>query len=167
MLLRLLVLFTLLPLLDLWLLFKLSDGFLSFGTAVALVIGTGILGAALARHQGLRAWQRLHEQLGQGGLPTDALLDGVLILIAGTVLITPGLITDVFGLLLLISPLRRIVGRVVVGWIRRRIKIHPVDSPFSPGSSPFGFSPENPPVDPTVIDAEFRVHDDPENLPDA
>ncbi|MFP6768381.1 MAG: FxsA family protein [Planctomycetaceae bacterium] len=167
MLLRLLILFTILPLLDLWLLFKLSDGFLSFWAAVGLVIGTGILGAALARHQGMRAWQHLHEQLGQGHLPTGALLDGVLILLAGTVLITPGLITDVFGLLLLVPPLRTIVGRGVVVWMKRHVEVRPVGGPFFDGSPPYGSQPDHPPIDSNVIDAEFRVHDDPENPTDA
>ena len=89
--LKLLALFIVLPLLDLWLLSTLAgDSFMGFGFALGLVICTGLIGASLAKRQGLTAWRNFNREIGQGVLPADAMLDGVLILMAGAVLITPG-----------------------------------------------------------------------------
>jgi len=116
--LQLFVLFTTVPLVELWLLFKLSE-WLGFWTTIAIVLGTGIAGASLARWQGWRAIQRLQNELRQGILPTQALGDGVLILVAAVLLVTPGVITDVLGLLLLIPPVRAGVRRGLRWWLAR------------------------------------------------
>ena len=156
MLLKLLILFIVLPLLDLWLLFTLTDGsIVSFGITIGLVVGTGIVGAHLARRQGLAAWKNFHSELNRGALPADTMLDGVLILLAGAVLITPGLITDAVGLALLVPPIRRFVRTRLVNRLMSKIQIHPVASPHYPGDID-----PNRPVDATVIDAEFQRHDD-------
>ena len=84
--LKLLALFIVLPLLDLWLLSTLAgDTLLGFGFAVGLVICTGLIGASLAKRQGLTAWRNFNREIGQGVLPADAMLDGVLLLMAGAV----------------------------------------------------------------------------------
>ena len=68
--LKLLALFIVLPLLDLWLLSTLAgDSFLGFGFAIGLVISTGLIGASLAKRQGLTAWQNFNSELGQAELP--------------------------------------------------------------------------------------------------
>jgi UPF0716 protein FxsA len=112
MFLRLLLLFTIVPLVELFILIKLG-GVIGVGPTVAIVIGTGILGAWLARRQGLGVLRRLGAELDQGRLPTEALLDGLLILIAGALLLTPGLITDALGFTLLVPPGRKIARRLV------------------------------------------------------
>tara|TARA_B110000014_G_C19877789_1_gene454328 strand:- start:129 stop:632 length:504 start_codon:yes stop_codon:yes gene_type:complete len=155
MLLKLLVLFIVLPLLDLWLLFTLADGVLSFGATVGLVLATGIIGASLAKQQGLAAWKTFNAELGRGALPADTMLDGVLILLAGTVLITPGLITDAVGLALLVPPVRRLVRKFLVQRLTSRIKFHTVFSAHSAGNPGSGFAAD----DATVIDAEFQRRD--------
>jgi len=148
MLLKLLILFIVLPLLDLWLLFTLADGLPSFGVTVGLVVATGIVGASLAKRQGLAAWKNFNAEVGRGALPADAMLDGVLILLAGAVLITPGLITDAIGLALLVPPLRRFVRRRLVARLASQIQVQSVASPHFSGTD-----------DATVIDAEFHRHE--------
>ena len=112
MFLRLLLLFTVVPLIELFLLVKLGT-VIGIGPTVLIVICTGVLGAWLARWQGLGVLRRVSEDLAQGRLPADALIDGLLILIAGAVLLTPGLITDALGFLLLVPQGRAIVRRMV------------------------------------------------------
>ena len=151
---KLLILFIVLPLLDLWLLFTLADGLVRFGVTVGLVVATGIVGASLAKRQGLAAWKNFNAELGRGALPADAMLDGVLILLAGAVLITPGLITDAIGLALLVPPLRRVVRRRLIARLASKIQVQSVASPHFPGTDD-----PNPPPAATVIDAEFHRHD--------
>ncbi len=116
MLLRLILLFTLVPLLELYLLLAIAVR-TSPQFTFALVIATGILGAVLARRQGFRWRQKMATQLQQGEVPTDGLLDGLMIFIAGALLLTPGVLTDLLGFALLITPLRSLVK----ARIRRKI----------------------------------------------
>ncbi len=155
MLLKLLVLFIVLPLLDLWLLFTLADSVVNLGITVGVVVATGIIGASLARRQGLAAWQTFNAEVRSGTLPADTMLDGVLILLAGAVLITPGLITDALGLALLVPAVRRFVRGRLVKRLKSRIQIHTATSPHFPGAADHGSPPGA-----TVIDAEFQRRDD-------
>lgn len=119
MLYRLLLLMTVVPILELWLLFEIAQrtsGWFTFG----LVLVTGLVGASLARWQGWRAMQRIQRELSQGQMPGGALLDGLLIFTAGVVLVTPGVITDAIGFLLLIPPTRSLVKR----YLTRRFQSH-------------------------------------------
>lgn len=118
---RLLLLFTLVPLIELFLLVEIGRR-IGVVATVALVIVTGMLGAGLARVQGLRTLARVREEWLEGRMPTTALLDGLLILIAGAVLLTPGLLTDLFGFFLLTPWGRRLVGRAVAERFRRRFE---------------------------------------------
>ncbi len=102
---RLVLLFTLLPLLELYLLLKVGS-YLGAGKTVLLVLGTGVLGAYLARLEGWRSWRQMHDRLSRGIAPTGDLVDGVLILAAGLLLMAPGLLTDILGLGLLFPPTR-------------------------------------------------------------
>ena len=119
MFLRLLLLFTLVPLLELFLLVKMGT-VIGIGATVLIVICTGVLGAWLARWQGLGVLRRLTEDLNEGRLPADTLIDGLLILIAGAVLLTPGLITDALGFLLLVPQGRAVVRKIVAARLEQR-----------------------------------------------
>ena len=112
MLFRLILLLTIVPLVELWLLLWISDR-TSLLFTVGLVIVTGVLGAALARWQGLRTLTKIQSQLQDGKMPGDALFDGVLILLAAAVLVTPGILTDACGFLLLIPPCRQVVKGIL------------------------------------------------------
>ena len=117
MLLKLFLAFTLIPLVEIYLLIKLGQNFGAI-TSILLVIFTGILGAYLARMEGLRTLFRIQETMGEGRMPGEELLDALLIAIAGLVLITPGFITDVVGFLLLFPFTRMLVKN----WLKERMR---------------------------------------------
>lgn len=122
MLLPLFLLFTLMPLLELWLLFQLS-GMFGFWTTIFVVLLTGMLGAVLAKMQGWHTMFKIQNSLRAGQLPAKEMGDGVLILIAGVLLITPGVITDIVGLSLLVPPVRITVRKLLQIWLMKRVKI--------------------------------------------
>lgn len=103
---KLVLLFTLLPIAELYVLIKIGTVIGGLNT-VALVLITGVVGAYLARVEGLRVLTRARENLRQGIPPAEEMIDGLLIFIAGVVLVTPGVITDCMGLLILFPPTRR------------------------------------------------------------
>ncbi len=98
---QLLLLFIGVPLIEVLILIKLGSLF-GFWPTIFLVIGTGILGAYLAKLYGLTVWNKIQQDLNAGKMPADKLVDGLLILIGGIVLLTPGLLTDILGFTLLI-----------------------------------------------------------------
>ena len=100
---------------------------LGLGGTLALVIATGILGAWLARWQGLRQLRLIQGELQQGKMPAPQLVDGVLILVAGIVLLTPGLITDACGFFLLIPPGRAVVRTWLKQVFRKQMKSGTID----------------------------------------
>ncbi|MEE4270061.1 MAG: FxsA family protein [Thermoanaerobaculales bacterium] len=135
MFLRLLVLFTVVPLIELGLLIQLGR-VIGLAPTIAIVLLTGFAGAALARWQGLATLRRVQADMAEGRVPGEALVDGLLILVAGAVLLTPGLLTDLAGFLLLIPPTRAAVRRALVETFRGRIQTGgPVtfDARWSPG----------------------------------
>ena len=122
MLLKLLLLFTLVPLAELVLLLKLTD-VTDWKFTLLLVVITGVVGSLLAKTQGVRAFRRIQEELASGRMPTEPLLDAVMIFIAGALLLTPGLLTDAFGLSLLIPGCRSYYRRRVTQWFKSRFTI--------------------------------------------
>jgi len=123
--LRLVLLLTVVPLAELYLLLWIKDRtsvLFTFG----LVLATGVAGAALARWQGFLAMQRIQKDLSAGRMPAGALVDGFLIFIAGALLLTPGILTDLFGFSLLIPPLRAIVKRMLADRYRSKIQVGPM-----------------------------------------
>lgn len=104
----LLLLFIVVPAAELALLIEVGSRIGTLPT-LALILGTGILGASLARWQGLAVLATIRQELQQGRVPAGPIVDGVIILIAAAVLITPGLLTDAFGFLCLIPVTRRLI----------------------------------------------------------
>ncbi len=100
MLLKLFLAFTLIPIMEIYLLIEAGQTIGSLSTVI-LVILSGITGAYLARIQGLNTMKKIQSSLSQGSIPGEELIDGAIILVAGIVLLTPGFITDIMGLLLL------------------------------------------------------------------
>jgi UPF0716 protein FxsA len=100
---------------------------------VLIVIFTGVLGAAMARVAGLQVLFRIQDQVQAGVVPAEELFDGLLILVGGILLITPGLITDGFGFLLLIPRTRRLVKL----WVRRWVKQKLASGEITYSGSPF------------------------------
>ena len=118
MLLKLFLAFTIIPVVEIYLLIQIGTIFGAL-TSIALVIVTGFLGAYLARIQGLQTLFRIQESLREGQIPSGELLDALLIGIAGLVLLTPGFLTDAFGFLLLIPNTRTAIKQ----WLHRQIEV--------------------------------------------
>jgi UPF0716 protein FxsA len=114
----LVLIFIVLPVAEIYVIIKVGEA-IGVWPTVGLLILDGFLGAALLRSQGRAAWRRFNEALAAGRVPAREVLDGAMVIFGGAFLITPGFITDVIGLLLLIPPSRAIfrglVTRVAVG----------------------------------------------------
>jgi len=130
MLMRLILVFTLTPLIELALLIELGRQ-IGTGATLVVVVATGLLGAILAKNEGLGAIRRMREEMAAGRLPAEALLDGAIILTGGLLLLTPGLLTDACGFICLLPPTRG----ALKNWLRRKIqrKLEFDDVHFSPG----------------------------------
>lgn len=118
---RLLALFVLLPLAELALLIRIGQ-WIGLGWTLALVVGTGFLGATLARRQGLRVWIAIQAELRAGRMPARELMDGLLVLIGGIVLLTPGILTDLAGLALLVPVTRSAFKKILQRRLERAIE---------------------------------------------
>lgn len=118
---RLLLLFLLTPAIELGLLIQVSQ-FIGFELTIGLIIVTGIAGSYLARREGLNTWRRLNERLNAGDLPGKELIDGVIILMAGALLVTPGVLTDIVGFTGLLPPTRALIRRLVMRRFRRKME---------------------------------------------
>ena len=146
---RLLLPFIIVPTLELILLIEIGQLIGTLPT-IGLIIFTGILGAFLARRQGIKVLTRVTSEFQAGQLPTDAIFDGALILIAGALLMTPGVLTDALGFLCLIPATRRMIKRIIWSRIERAIRDGRITA-TSYGGVPF----QSGPNDVTIID-----HDD-------
>jgi len=104
------------PTIEIWGLITAGKTFGWFPT-LFMIIFTGVLGAWLAKRQGLQVWQRTIRELQQGGIPGDALLDGVVIFAGGLLLLTPGFFTDVLGFLCLIPITRGAFKLLLIKWL--------------------------------------------------
>lgn len=113
MFLRLLILFVTVPLLELYLLLQLA-GLTGPGATFLLVIITGIIGSWLAKREGLAAWSKFHAAMGEGRVPSREIQDGLMIVFAAALLLTPGLITDFVGFTLLMPWGRSLIRRFVL-----------------------------------------------------
>ena len=113
--------FILVPLIELYILLEVG-AIIGSGWTFLIIIATAVIGTRLVRQQGLSTWNQIQQELAQGKLPAQSLFDGICILISGVLLITPGFMTDILGLLLLTPVFRattykhlgnkiRIVGR--------------------------------------------------------
>jgi UPF0716 protein FxsA len=121
----LLLLFVIVPLAELYVIVASSHAF-GLGNTLAALLLVSVIGAVVVKRQGLGALNRVRESLARHELPSKHLADGGLILLAGTLLLVPGFITDAIGLLLLLPPVRAVVRRIVLvrfGASPRRVKV--------------------------------------------
>lgn len=117
------LLFLIVPLIEIVILIQVGKA-VGAGYTVILIIGTAALGAALLRWQGLATLARVRLSMDQGRLPATELIEGLLLLIAGALLLTPGFFTDALGFLALLPGLRKFVAEALLsGFIQRRV--HP------------------------------------------
>ena len=160
MLLLLFLLFTLIPMIELYLLWHLGSIFGPL-TTISVVLLTGFVGAWLAKMQGWLTMFRIRSELASGKLPAEAMGDGVMLLVAGVLLITPGVITDVVGLSLLLPPVRIVVRKLLKHWFAKHVKIETNASFWQSGATT-----NAPPRNPNVVEGRVvDAHVVEDNLP--
>ncbi len=118
---KLLLLLVLLPVVEIFVLISLGQH-IGWLPTIGLLIGAGLLGSALARFEGLRVMTEWQRALAEGRMPDEGIVSGGLVLLGGLLLILPGLVSDVLGLLLIVPFTRRLVARVVRRGFERRIR---------------------------------------------
>jgi UPF0716 protein FxsA len=117
MLFKLFLLFTIIPLIELAILVKIAMHIGIFYT-IAIVIGTAVLGAYMVRMEGLSVILRFQKNMLEGIFPAEEILDGAMLLVAGSLLVTPGILTDIIGFLIVFPASRA----VIKGWIKRYLR---------------------------------------------
>ncbi len=120
----LVLLFILVPIVEIYVIIQVG-GAIGAGPTIALLILDGFLGAFLLRQQGRAAWIRFNRALTENRLPHKEVLDGVLIIFGGALLLTPGFITDIVGLCLLIPPTRAVVRALMARIVKGRLSMGP------------------------------------------
>ena len=118
----LVLLFILVPIAELYVIIQVG-GAIGVGPTIAILILDGLLGAFLLRQQGRAAWVRFNRALAENRLPHKEVLDGVLIIFGGALLLTPGFLTDIVGLILLIPPTRAGVRALMARIVRGRLSM--------------------------------------------
>jgi UPF0716 protein FxsA len=115
--------FIVLPIAELYVIIQVG-GAIGVGPTLALLLLDGILGAVLARSQSRAAWQRFNLALAEGRVPARETADGAMIIFGGALLLTPGFLTDIVGLLLLLPPTRAVIRHGLGRLARRRAYFH-------------------------------------------
>ena len=114
-----LALFILIPLIEIYLFIKVGASIGAFNT-ILLILATAVIGVALLRRQGMSTLQKVQLQMQQGELPAIGMIEGIMLFVAGALLLTPGFFTDTIGFILLIPPLRKVLALWLLersGWI--------------------------------------------------
>jgi UPF0716 protein FxsA len=140
------ILFLLIPMLEIYLLIKVG-GIIGAGPTVFLVVFTAVLGAFLLRRQGLVTLNKVQTALARGELPTMAMLEGVVLVLSGALLLTPGFFTDTLGFLALVPPLRQ--------WLIRTLLTRGMVSAMGGA-----YTRHHPHDAPRTLDGEYRREDD-------
>ncbi|MGK3964397.1 FxsA family protein [Sorangium sp. So ce118] len=117
---KLILLFSVVPIVELWLLLSIGD-VIGFWPTVAIALGTAVLGAALGKREGLKVLAAWRGAMTEGRIPDEGLTGGLLVLLGAALLVTPGVLTDVAGLLLLFPPTRRRIAALVRERLERRV----------------------------------------------
>lgn len=115
------LLFVGLPVLELAVILKINEIF-GLAETLLLIVLTGIAGATMAKLEGLRVLGEAQRDLVAGNMPAPRMLDGVMILLAAALLVTPGLITDVVGFLLLMPPVRVVIRQYLRRWLEKKLR---------------------------------------------
>lgn len=126
-------LFIVVPIVELYVIIQIGS-LIGVWPTIALLLADAVLGSLLLRHQGRGAWRRFNLALAERRFPGREVADGLLIAIGGTLLLTPGFVTDIVGLIFLIPPTRAIVRRLLRGYVGRRFVI--VGTPGANGPGP-------------------------------
>ena len=145
------------PILEIYLLFQVG-GIIGAGWTILIVIGTAILGASLLRQQGLSTWTRLNQSIAQGQLPPTIMVEGILLLLSGAFLLTPGFFTDAIGFLFLTPGIRKLVAAYL---LRRGIFMAMGGTHTQQTSQTFYKKSSDPrSVENNIIEGEYEERDD-------
>jgi UPF0716 protein FxsA len=117
----LVLLFIVLPVVEIYLLIQLGQAIGAWWT-VLLLVADGVLGGYLMKHEGRRAWRALNEALAQHRMPATELADGALILVGGTLLLTPGFLSDVAGFFLVLPVTRPVARKALARYLVRKFR---------------------------------------------
>jgi UPF0716 protein FxsA len=147
----LLILFIAVPLVEVALFIQIG-GWIGLWPTLAAIVATAVVGSAVIRHQGLSVAHRARERLATGDVPMREGFDGLCLVVAGLLMITPGFFTDAIGGALLLPPVRALV----YGRVRDRIHVVMPEDPRRGGPPP----PGGPPRGGDVVDADYEVIDD-------
>jgi len=154
-LLALLLIFIVLPITELYLIYLVGDA-IGIWWTLGLLAADSVLGSLLLRSQGRTVWARFQEAMAAGRMPHREVQDGVAVIFGGAFLITPGFLTDVFGIVLLLPPTRKVVIRLAAKPIGRfmaaRIVVRGPGRRRRPGADVEGTATEYPPADPPRIE---------------
>lgn len=149
----LLLLFIGLPMVEIYVLIQVGHQIGALWT-IALLIAVAALGSALLRLQGLATLANVRAALARGELPTEAILEGLVLLVAGVLMVTPGFVTDIAGLLCLLPPLRRAIARALGAGLMMRVQRAP--GRRAPGSNGGAGAPSQ-----EVLEGDYRVEREP------
>jgi UPF0716 protein FxsA len=149
----LVVLFIVVPIVELYVIIQVGQA-IGVVPTLAILLADALLGSMLLRHQGRGAWRRFNEALAARRFPAREVADGLMIAVGGTLLLTPGFVTDVFGLLLLIPPTRAVLRRLLAALLGRRFVILGVGTPGAGGRA------ERPPRDYDFDGSAEEIGDD-------
>ena len=116
------LLFLLVPVAELYVIYQVGDAIGVLWTFL-LLAADSLLGSLLLKSQGRAVWRRFNDNLAQGRMPHREVIDGVLVIFGGAFLITPGFITDIVGVTLLVPPTRAVVRRFLVRRLGRRVMV--------------------------------------------
>lgn len=156
---KLLLLFTVVPVAELYLLITIGQN-VGAEVTIAIVLITGMLGASLAKREGSRVWRNWQGAVARGQIPKDGVISSLLVLVGGVLLVTPGVLTDITGLLLLIPWSRRGVASMLRSRLEHRFEMHSfgpgpaMGGPWGPMGGPGAQGPHGPVIDVDVVEAE-------------
>jgi UPF0716 protein FxsA len=149
----LILLFIVVPIAELYVIIKVGE-LIGVLPTLILLLADALLGSWLLKHQGRGAWRRFNEALAARRFPGREVVDGALIIVGGTLLLTPGFITDIFGAILLIPPTRAIVRRLLKRFTIGRFMV--VGIPAG-GRGPFGAPPTDGGARPGAPDYDYEA----------
>jgi UPF0716 protein FxsA len=136
----LVALFIVIPIVELYVIIQIGS-LIGVWPTIALLLADAVLGSLLLRHQGRGAWRRFNQALAERRFPGREVADGLLIAIGGTLLLTPGFVTDILGAIFLIPPTRALVRRLLRGYMGKRFAVVGVAGPSAapPASRSYDF----------------------------
>ena len=118
---KLLFLFIIIPVIELYILIEIGRR-LGVWYAIGIIVLTGVLGAYLVKGQGFYILKKIQIDLNEGILPGDNLIQALIILVGGVLLITPGFLTDIMGLICLVPPGRLVIKNYLLKWLKSKIQ---------------------------------------------